>query len=77
MLTFLLVVAVLGDILLALLLWAARTDLKASAIRDWHVRRTLMHLRDGDSLVGEERHIARSLLGDKIVETIQREVRHD
>lgn len=75
--TFLLIVAVLGDILLALALWAARSDLDATAIREWHVRRTLMHLRDGEPLVGEERHIARSLLGDKLVETIQREVRHD
>ena len=32
--TFLLIVAVLGDILLALALWAARSDLDATAIRE-------------------------------------------
>lgn len=71
MLTFLLIVAVLGDILLALLLWAARTDLKAEELQGWLVRRTMWKLRDGGLLVGDERYVARNYLGNKIVDAIQ------
>lgn len=71
MLTFLLIVALLGDILLALLLWAARADMKAEELQGWLVRRTMWKLRDGEGLVGDERHVARSYLGDRIVDAIQ------
>lgn len=71
MLTFLLIVAVLGDILLALLLWAAHTDLASEEEQGWLVRRTFMKLRDGEPLVGDERYIARNYLGNKLVDAIQ------
>ena len=71
MLTFLLIVAVLGDILLALLLWAAKTDLRAEEQQGWLVRRTFMHLREGSPLVGDERYIADNYLGHPLVEAIQ------
>ena len=83
MLTFLLILAFLGDILLALLLWAARADLNAEELQGWLVRRTMWKLRDGEPLVGDERHVARSYLGDKIVDAIQsgfpakKEARHE
>lgn len=71
MLTFLLIVAVLGDILLALLLWAAKTDLRAEELQGWLVRRTFWKLRDGEPIVGDERQVARTYLGDRIVDAIQ------
>ena len=67
----LLVVSGLANALLALLLWAARTDLKAEELQGWLVRRTMRKLRDGEGLVGDERYVARNYLGDKIVDAIQ------
>ena len=71
MLTFLLIVAVLGDILLSILLWAARVELNHQGESDWLVRRTFMHLREGSPLVGDERYIADNYLGHPLVEAIQ------
>lgn len=71
MLTFLLIVDVLGDILLALLLWAAHTDLRAEELQGWLVRRTMRRLRDGEPLVGYERYVARNYLGNKLMDAIR------
>ena len=78
----LLVVSGLANALLALLLWAAHADLKSEELQGWLVRRTMMHLRDGEALVGDERQVARTYLGDRIVDAIQsgagrKEARHD
>lgn len=79
----LLVVSILANVLLLLLLWAAHTNLRADELKAWLVKRTMMHLRDGQPLVGEERHVARTYLGDRIVDAIQsgfparKEARHD
>lgn len=82
--TLLLVVSLCANALLALLLWAAKTDLRAEELQGWLVRRTMRKLRDGEGLVGDERYVARNYLGDKIVDAIRggqlparKEARHD
>lgn len=69
--TILLVVSLLANVLLLLLLWAAHTNLRADELQGWLVRRTMRKLRDGEGLVADERHVARSYLGDKLVDAIQ------
>ena len=71
MLIFLLVVSLIANGILALMLWASRTDIAHQDESAWLVRRTFMHLREGAPLVGDERYIARNYLGNKIVDAIQ------
>lgn len=69
---------VLGSV--ARTFYRARRDAEE---REWHVRRAMRRLRDGEPLVGDDRYIVRSLLGDRIVDAILSskikmvEARHD
>ena len=70
MMPMLLILSIFLNVILASVCVKFHRDRKDAEEREWHVRRAIRRLRDGEPLVGDDRYIVRSLLGDRTVDAI-------